>query len=262
VPVSPIKTEQMAELRREVDALRADLAERADLGLAHIADVLAGMHEHLDTAAAGLAVPQPEAAGRERAASREQAAQRMPAPKPAAPVAALQPPARTTRAAVVDQGDGDVKLGRAETAVLTVLVQHGTLDLARISILSGYKIKSSSLANALGRLRSLGFAVGDRNATSATPEGAAALGPVPPMPTGRALIDDWMRRLGKAERAFLDALIDAYPRPLSNEQLSEATGYSTTSSSMANALGQLRTLRLISGDKHGNVAADELGSAR
>ncbi len=138
-------------------------------------------------------------------------------------------------------------LGRAERSILAVLAQFPEgRSKPQLSILSGYSIKSSSFANALGSLRSQGLAEG-RDILSITSDGLAAAGDVEPLPTGRALQDHWRARLGKAERAILDTVIDAYPDSLDKATISERSGYSLTSSSFANALGKLRSLQLAEG---------------
>lgn len=154
-------------------------------------------------------------------------------------------------------------LPRAQRALLSVLAQHDDRPLTaqQVSLLSGYSVKSSSFANALGALRSAGLIVGGRESLEATPAGYAAAGDVPPMPTGRALVDHWTAQLGKAERTLLLELLDAWPAALSASTLSARTGYSATSSSFANALGRLRSLGLASGGRSGITAADELGEA-
>jgi hypothetical protein len=57
----------------------------------------------------------------------------------------------------------------------------------------------------------------------------------------------WSARLGKAERAVLDVLVEAFPREVDRQEISERTGYSLTSSALPNALGRLRGLKLVDG---------------
>lgn len=155
------------------------------------------------------------------------------------------------------EATGDTKpLGRAERAILTVLVQYPEgRSKVQLSLLSGYSIKSSSFANALGALRSAGL-VDRGDPIRATPAGADALGDFEPIPEGAELVEYWRQRLGRAERAILDALLAAYPDPLTKEEISERSGYSSTSSSFSNALGKLRSLELAEG--YGEVRASEV----
>ena len=176
------------------------------------------------------------------------------APAPEAVVAPAPPqrptprPKPTTTAAAGD-------LGKAEKVVLTVLVQHPEgRTKTQIALLSGYSIKSSGLSNALGRLRSLGYATKGGTTTQATPAGIAALGDVEPLPTGHELLEHWRSQLGKAEKACLDAFVDAWPHELDKPTVADRTGYSSSSSGLSNALGRLRSLELVDGWK----ASDDL----
>lgn len=150
----------------------------------------------------------------------------------------------------------DAKLSKAERALLTVLVQRrpNTSTRAQISILSGYSSNSSSFANALGALRTHGYIHGSGDVLSATAEGVEAAGEVSTLPTGEASQAVWYAKLGKAERILLQALVEAYPREMTKEELSAASGYSSNSSSFANALGTLRTLELVT---RGPIRASE-----
>lgn len=165
----------------------------------------------------------------------ERAATTRPAPH------AAQPSRRTATAT------SDGTLTKAERAVLTVLAQFPAgRTKTQIALLSGYSIKSSSLANAIGALRSKGYATkGDP--TCATSDGVEALGDHDPLPSGDALRDHWMRSLGKAERTILQVLIDYAPGEVERHLLAQESGYSATSSSFANALGKLRSLDLVEG---------------
>jgi uncharacterized protein DUF87 len=143
----------------------------------------------------------------------------------------------------------DQKLGRCERELLKVLVQRAprTTSRPQLAILSGYSSSSSSFANALGTLRSSGFAQNTgADAIVATDDGIRWAGPVPAIPRDQAgRVAHWKSRLGKCEASVLGVLVEVYPDALSRERLAEKAGYSPTSSSFANALGRLRTLELL-----------------
>ncbi len=86
---------------------------------------------------------------------------------------------------------------------------------------------------------------------------AAALGSFEPLPTGRELLDYWLRQLPKAERAILKLLADNWPDGLSKDAVAALTGYEVSGGGFNNALGKLRTLELITGSKELR-ASDEL----
>jgi uncharacterized protein len=53
--------------------------------------------------------------------------------------------------------------------------------------------------------------------------------------------------LGKAERSILETLTQAYPEPLSKEEVAAKAGYEANGGGSNNALGRLRTLELVEG---------------
>lgn len=136
---------------------------------------------------------------------------------------------------------------KCEAALLRVLAARrpSKTTYSQLAILSGYSVNSSSFANGVSALRSHGAAVGGRDGIEITHYGDSLAGPVPMLPTGPELVKTWGERLAKAERTFLFAIYEAYPTPLTKDELAERTGYSTNSSSFANALSTLRTLELI-----------------
>jgi hypothetical protein len=172
-----------------------------------------------------------------------------------APAAAALTLTRT--AAPVKRGTGaGVAMGKAERRILTAIAQRHPKPSTRpqISILSGYSHTSSHFANSIGALRSAGYVDGRGDEIQITDAGFKALGAFESLPTGRALIDYWAARLGKAERELFLEAVKRYPRAASKEALSEATGYSLTSSHFANSLGRLRTLQLVHG--RGDIQAN------
>lgn len=139
-------------------------------------------------------------------------------------------------------------LDRCARAMLQVLAQRDTTTATQLSVLTGYSRKSSSFANSLGMLRSSGLAEGGGDAIRITDSGRAAAGDVDPLPTGEELVQHWMSKLEKAERAMLEVLVRSGARGVTTkEELADASGYSVTSSSFANAIGKLRTLELAEG---------------
>lgn len=176
-----------------------------------------------------------------------------PAPGPSAPA----PPRRTARpspaAPVTPAGSGG--LAKAERAILSVLAQHGTRSTVQVALLTAYSHKSGGYRNALSKLRTAGYIDG-RGEITATPEGIEALGGFDPLPTGVELRRWWGdKHLGKAERAILDVLADAYPHPVPTPQIAEETGYSATSGGFRNAMSRLRTLEIASG--HGELVMSD-----
>jgi hypothetical protein len=139
------------------------------------------------------------------------------------------------------------KPGKCERALIQVLGcrQGKRTTAAQLAALSGYSMTSSGFQNALGALRSNGIAVGGKDDVRLTLAGLE-LGPFEALPTGDELLRVWLSKLGKCERAILEALWKRGPRHGWNRaELADATGYSETSSGFQNALGALRTLELV-----------------
>lgn len=167
------------------------------------------------------------------------------APAPATPRRA----AAATPMPVAVQVNGAASLSKAERAILTVLVQYPQgRTKTQLGLLAGYSPKGGGFNNALGRLRSHGLITGAGQEPIAAVDGAAeALGEFEPLPRGQALLDYWLAKLSKAERAVLTTLYVSHPQAMTKAELGEATGYEPSGGGFNNALGKLRTLELAEG---------------
>lgn len=174
---------------------------------------------------------------------------------PPPPTAAPRPmpaPAPITRPTPVESNSN---LPKAERLVLTALAQYPRgRTKTQIAILTGYSSNGGGFNNALSKLRSNGFITGSAT-IQITQEGLQALGPFQPLPHGRALLDHWMRQLGKAERAILEQVTNAYPRSLTKAEIAAGAGYEPNGGGFNNAMSRLRTLELISGS--GDIIAND-----
>lgn len=140
-------------------------------------------------------------------------------------------------------------LSSGEQRILTALAQYpeGRYKV-QLAILSGYKHNGGGFNNLLGSLRVKGFIEGDnKSALKITRIGLEALGPVEPLPHGKALIEYWNGKLDRAPKLILNALTSVYPDALGKVELANQTGYESSGGGFNNALGKLRTLGLIHG---------------
>lgn len=169
-----------------------------------------------------------------------------PAPSPKPATARPTPPVVERPRATPAEQSGDTVLSKAERMILSVLAQFPDgRSRSQLAMLSGYSSKSGGFNNALARLR-VSNLINRGDPIKATGEGFAAIdGLYEPLPTGRALIEHWNSKLGKAERMILGVVLDAWPNPLDRETVAERTGYSSGSGGFNNALARLRTLELI-----------------
>lgn len=169
-----------------------------------------------------------------------------PAPSPKPAIARPTSPVVERPRATPAEQSGDTVLSKAERMILSVLAQFPDgRSRSQLAMLSGYSSKSGGFNNALARLR-VSNLINRGDPIKATGEGFAAIdGLYEPLPTGRALIEHWNSKLGKAERMILGVVLDAWPNPLDRETVAERTGYSSGSGGFNNALARLRTLELI-----------------
>lgn len=154
------------------------------------------------------------------------------------------------------------QLPKAERMLLKSLAQSARrLSIKQAAVLAEYSPKSSTVFNALGKLRSLGLIEGKNMSMAPTEEGdavaVALFGDVKP-PRGSALAQTWESRLPKAERSLLRVILDAYPGALTKAEAARRAYYSGASSTVYNALGKLRSLCLIEGTNSGGMTASEL----
>lgn len=156
-------------------------------------------------------------------------------------------PARQSRATQEPSDLPDGPLPKAQSAILAALAQHGTRTTVQVALLTGYSHKSGGYRNSLSSLRTAGYIDG-RGDITITDAGLAALGDYDPLPTGVELREWWKdKHLGKAERAILDVLADAWPDEVPVDRIAEAAGYSASSGGFRNSLSRLRSLELAAG---------------
>lgn len=176
--------------------------------------------------------------------------------RPAVAVQRTEPNRNRADGARARQIDGRAPLSKAERLVLTVLAQYPQgRTKNQIAILTGYAINGGGFGNALSSLRTKGFIESSRDLLTSTTAGLDALGSFDPLPEGDALLAHWYGQLGKAERATLQVLAEAFPQSLSKEEVAERAGYEAGGGGFGNALSRLRTLELISG--RGELRASE-----
>jgi hypothetical protein len=161
-----------------------------------------------------------------------------------------EPKTRPTggRAVSAESSEGALKLSSGERRILTSLAQYPEgRSKVQVALLSGYAASGGGFNNYLGALRSRGLIAGVGDRITIIEAGIQALGSWEPLPAGRALIDYWRGRLGKAERLIIETLTQAYPAALNKEEIAARAGYEANGGGFNNALGRLRTLELVQG---------------
>lgn len=147
-------------------------------------------------------------------------------------------------------------LGRCERAILSALAQYPNgKNAIQIAILTGYSSGSGGFNNSLSCLRSSGY-INRGYPIQITEDGLKALGEYDPLPTGKTLLDHWLGKLAKCERAILSTLANSYPIEMSTSEVAFATGYAQSSGGFNNSLSRLRTLELITRGQPMKASAD------
>lgn len=158
---------------------------------------------------------------------------------------------------------GERKLDRCARAILNLLTNRPSeaFSQAQLGGWTEYSVNSSSFANALGALRSAGLIKGSQELMLAVSqaEAIAALGDDYDSNFAPSL-EGWKNKLEKAPRTFFTILLANAGHVLTKEQLAELSGYSVTSSSFANAIGELCSKKLAVRDAGGIRLNPELSA--
>lgn len=255
IPVPEVK-----EVRVEVPALHQETLDALEKRAHQLNEVSGALREQAEQLRQSVSEINAAVVTARETRNLEPKARPVEAMTPARPATPRNRPSTIQPTSVAD----DMKLSKAQKAIVTALAMHGPLSIRQIGLHSGYAHKSGSFANNMSSLRTRGFIEGAGQSVSITHAGQTALdsnGGFDPLPSGRALVDWWLNRLPKAQAAMLSALLEAYPRSLTAEQLGEATGYASGSGSFANNRSKLNVAELIHGDRNGLFANDTLGEA-
>ncbi|MCC7419825.1 MAG: DUF87 domain-containing protein [Planctomycetaceae bacterium] len=249
------KQEGAREAYREISRIFAE----ADAPLIRIAREADGLREKIDqggqklsgTKVAPLSTAAPTTNGH---------VSKQPQPK-AAPRTA--PPVSKTGA---NYAGNYSELRPAHRKILNALAWLATVGIYQparnnVAAVAGVSPKSSSFANDVSRLSSLGLVTYPRSGSMAITDAGLEIADAPAEPLSISdLHASWRRSpaLRPAHIRLLDAVINAHPSELSREELAGAAGVSPGSSSFANDVSRLSGLGLIRYPSPGRVAATEL----
>lgn len=183
----------------------------------------------------------------------------VPVPKsaPRARISATPAPKSQTNGLSIE----NMRRGAGPHRILSVLAQfHPKSCTARkVGLLADLAHGSGTFSTYLGRLRSAGMVYGERDQLGITEEGLVHLGDDwQPLPTGDALRAYWLSKVGGGgKRRMLEVLLEAYPSPLTPDELAERANLAL-SGTFSTYLGKLRTLELAQGKGKEIRAAPEL----
>jgi energy-coupling factor transporter ATP-binding protein EcfA2 len=153
------------------------------------------------------------------------------------------------------KGNG-ADLPRGEKLMLAAIAQYPEgADRVQLTILTGFK--RSTRDTYIQRLRERGFVNTVGQIIHATEEGISALGTdYEPLPTGEALQAHWLAKLPEGERLILEMALDAYPKTVTRDLISEETGYAR--SSRDTYIQRLGAKKLIATVGRGEIKAAEV----
>jgi hypothetical protein len=159
---------------------------------------------------------------------------------------------------------GDVTLTRPQRRILDALAWLEAIGLTpalkfQVALFAYASPTSSSYTNNLGALRTAGlidYPAGGR--VDVTDTGRAYAQPADAPASSAELQELLYQKLTQPKVRILRALVDAYPQPLTKDELAEAADASATSSSFTNNLGALRSLGVIDYPTPGLVVAQPI----
>jgi hypothetical protein len=159
-------------------------------------------------------------------------------------------PDRTRVASPAASGGAVNELGTSGAyRMLVALAQESPepMTLSKLALRSGIARNGGTFRTYLGKLRTLAWAEGNGHGVRISDVGLSALGQAwDPLPSGHELIAYWQRELGDSgARRMFDAIVEAYPRSLTAEQLEQATNIAAAGGTFRTYLGKLRTLELV-----------------
>lgn len=142
--------------------------------------------------------------------------------------------------------------------MMIALANRPHISAEQVGVRAGLSSKSGSFGTYLGKGRSNGWIMGDRNSLTITPAGVEALGQYEELPTGSALLQFWTGELGGGASRMLQELASVHPLTLSADEIGERANISSASGSFGTYLGRLRSLELVTGNRSALKASDEL----
>lgn len=149
----------------------------------------------------------------------------------------------------------DAAIGKGERIILTACVQHVEgCTRKQLTILTGYK--RSTRDAYIQRLEAKGLIVLESGVVRASAQGAKAMSGVEPLPVGKRLQEYWMGRLPLGEKACLEVVVHHWPRIVSRDAITDATGYQRSTRDAY--LQRLSARKLITAGSGGVKASDLL----
>ena len=180
-------------------------------------------------------------------------------PIPVRPMHPITP--RVIRAPQTSAPHGVQELTRPQQRILDALAWFEAVGLpapekAPLAAMAGASSRSSAYQNNVSALRSAGLVDYPRGGLVALTESGRARATPPDVPgTTAALQDAVFAKVTRPQARILQALIDAYPRAVTKEELAERAEASAASSAFQNNVSAMRSLGLVDYPAAGHVVA-------
>lgn len=161
--------------------------------------------------------------------------------------------------------NGEAKLDGPALRVLGALAWFEAIGITQpstvaVAFMSDYSGENGAFNNVRGRLRSMGYVDYPVPGTVAlTDEGRKHAPWSSDVPrNGEGLREAVLKRLDGPQQRVLGALIAAYPRDVTSDDLAKTAGYGSENGAFNNVRGRLRTLGLATYPTRGRVRAADL----
>ncbi len=172
-------------------------------------------------------------------------------------------PAKEVKSWVGSQGDALEEITGPERRILTAIGWMESIGVMEpeqtaVAFLAGYTYGGGGFNNPRGALKTKGL-VEYRGSRIALTQHGREVTTIPETPLTREKMHEMvMSILPGPEQRLLKPLLEAYPDPVSNEDLAAASGYTNGSGGFNNPKGRLRTLGLIDYPSSGYSRAKDL----
>ena len=186
-------------------------------------------------------------------------------PKIGAPVAIgaqKHPPMR--KAETIETPEGEFKLDGPARRLLNALawfeaIGVNTPSATALAFMSNYSGENGAFNNKRGALRTAGLVTYPSPGTVQLTDEGRELAELPEVPTtGEGLRAMVLAQLDGPEQRVLTPALEAYPEPITVDDLYPAAGYSSAHGAFNNLRGRLRTLGLVTYPSQGTVRASDI----
>lgn len=168
-------------------------------------------------------------------------------------------PVSDPRPSFTDRGSAELGNSGLRRMLIALAQRPQGLTNRQLGVRAGLSSQSGSFRTYLSKARTSGWFEDAGSVRKVTAAGLAALGSYEPLPTGRELLEYWLRELGESGASrILRALSEIFPEHLDNETLAQRAGMSADSGSFRTYLSKLRTLELVEGGRGATRASAEL----